>query len=627
MIGIVLGVSSFVVFLGLGEGLRENVLERVYVVDQVEVEPLRHNLGSISMSGSLFGRGTGLDDYTVEDILALPGVAAVYPKVRLSFPALLSGGGDLVGQTIQTEFLAEGMPEGLMASELPPPETPDLAFTDWDRDLDGEPFTCQAAPDAGLGFDVGCPPGRFCNAEGVCERVSCIPVDEVLATPSRAEALAAQRAIADAFGRRRVVVDVRELDEEFRREGWSAEYRVAISPEFGDDYVRPLPWALALRGARERVGQSANLGRTRVRAAAGQINSAVQAGREPNTPAVITRFSNQAIDLSYPPPPQMYSQDERECVDSPSYCTTDTRVCEMPIPAVASPFLLELINSSVATAMSGGDRSIPGVTEATLLGLTVDVRFGRGFLGSARQLEEQGRMSRRARLVGWSWRSMRIGSTIPLTYVQRLNSAYVGEETEGQYHALLVVAESSDRLAGVVQLLEDDIGVAIGSEYQQAKRGSLLITLLTVGLMFISALIIMLAALNITHTFLMVVAERRKEIGVLRAVGAQRRHIMGLILSEAAIIGIAGATFGFGLSFLGAELADRLLECRVPDWAWVQQWCIPDFPFKPNSFFAFKPWILWAGAGVALIFSLLGAALPAYRASRVDPAEALRSGD
>jgi ABC-type antimicrobial peptide transport system permease subunit len=50
---------------------------------------------------------------------------------------------------------------------------------------------------------------------------------------------------------------------------------------------------------------------------------------------------------------------------------------------------------------------------------------------------------------------------------------------------------------------------------------------------------------------------------------------------------------------------------------------LPDFPFKPESFFVFPAWLWLAGIGFAALFAGLGAAGPARRAARTDPAQAL----
>ncbi|MBN1944690.1 MAG: ABC transporter permease [Bradymonadales bacterium] len=590
MVGIVLGVSSFIVFLALGQGLRQNVLQRVFVVDQLEVVPRRYHLGAFETSGGLFAGGTGLDDYTVEDLREIPGVLAVYPKMQLSFPSIMKGGEQFFGQTLMTELIAEGLPADLVSQDLPPPEHPYDAFMDWD----GDGFSCASPGAAGTGEAVGCPPGRRCNEQGECEQMPCNPSEEVLAAPNHRLATLAQEYLATRLPPQRYQFAIRELPAELLPPDQPLPFRLTVAELHRDRARELLPDFLAVQSAMRHAHYAVDLTRQTHRA---QIE---RRGAR--------RLPIPVVDVV------LLTGNDGVCSDPPSYCAEDTRRCEMPIPVVASPFLMEIYNTSIQNVLSGSTRSMPRVTPEALVGFTFWGEMGRGFLGRSERVEEIGIVSRKFRLVGWSVRAIRLGVSIPLEYVRRYNMLYRGEQVSDEYHSILVVAEKSADLARIAMVVQDDLNLSIDAAYEQAKRGSLMITLLTLGLLLISLLIIGLASLNITHTFLMVVTERRKEIGVLRAVGARRWHIKTVVLTEAVVIGLVGSALAVGLALAVAALADGVLGRYVPD-----------FPFKPDSLFAFHPLIIAAGAGVGLLFSLIGAYLPASRASRLDPAVTLRA--
>jgi ABC-type lipoprotein release transport system permease subunit len=572
-VGIVLGISSFVLFLGLGQGLRQNVLERVFVIDQIEVVPRRYDVGALSLSGGLFGGGTGIDPYTIADLSALPGVEEVYPKQQLSFPSMAWGGQQLFGTDLWVEFIADGMPDDLISNDLEAPIDDTFLFRDWDRDtVDGAlPFTCGEGGTEPT--ESACPPGRTCSPGGICVREQCEPPDEVLASATVASANNVRDILNARLGRRRTRASVRTLEPESDTLGsGTLLYRVAVTSGMAEEARNLLDGAL--------TGETA-------------LNS------------------------------QIVPEETGSC-DSPAYCTNDTRQCEMPIPVVASPFLMEVYNTSIQNILSGSDQSIPSLSQDALLGFTFNVRLGQSYLGEASQLGESGgSVDRRIRLVGWSPRAVRLGVTMPLSYVQRFNQRFKGESAEEEYHAALVIAESGDRLANIVDQVENELNLSIGPEYEQAKRGGLMILLLTIGLLIISLVIVLLASLNIGHTFLLVIGERRQEIGLLRSVGATRLTIQRLILTEAGVMGFLGASLGVTLALLFASTIDRLLDCRLPET--LTGWCLPDFPFKPDSFFAFNGWIFMAGFIISVLFSILGASIPAYRASNLDPADALRA--
>ena len=111
--------------------------------------------------------------------------------------------------------------------------------------------------------------------------------------------------------------------------------------------------------------------------------------------------------------------------------------------------------------------------------------------------------------------------------------------------------------------------------------------------------------------FYMIIYQRKRELGLFRALGASRNHVRLIILGEAAFIGLfggmLGAASGFGIS-------------RFVDWVAAQ---LPEFPYKPDTFFSFPSWVWFAAIGIAVIFCIFGAFFPANTAARREPAAAL----
>jgi ABC-type antimicrobial peptide transport system permease subunit len=114
------------------------------------------------------------------------------------------------------------------------------------------------------------------------------------------------------------------------------------------------------------------------------------------------------------------------------------------------------------------------------------------------------------------------------------------------------------------------------------------------------------------HVFYLVVMMRRREIGVLRAVGARRGDIRALIVFEAAVVGLIAGVIGLLCAIAAGAATDRFAAARMPD-----------FPFKPDTFFDFSPTLLAVVLALAVIACVIGALPPAYRAASGDPSEAL----
>lgn len=286
--------------------------------------------------------------------------------------------------------------------------------------------------------------------------------------------------------------------------------------------------------------------------------------------------------------------------------------CAMPIPVVLSPRLLEIYNGSVQTALGGAQGAmskLPKLSEKALIGFGFEGLFGRSYLGSSAR---GGHVTRRMRIVGFSDKAMNLGATMPLGYVERLNARFGKAGDASEYHAILVDTASNDVVPAVARAITEGLGFALSDAYQNAQRAGLLILLITLVFNLISLVILAIAAVNIMHTFLMIILERRRELALMRAVGATRADIRRLVLGEATVLGLIGGLLGVGLGLLATLATDALFDAQVAD-----------FPFKPDSLFLVEGWIFALGIGVAVLFCWLGALLPALRAGRIDPASAL----
>ena len=290
-----------------------------------------------------------------------------------------------------------------------------------------------------------------------------------------------------------------------------------------------------------------------------------------------------------------------------SYCAEDTSRCELPVPAIVSHHLLELYNGSLATAFSSTSRKLPRLSQAAILGFQVNVTFGQSFLGKSTQGKP---LTRRLKLVGFSDKAITLGVTLPLAYVKRLNARFNGEEAARTYQSMLLSVTDQGQVPRIAKQVKD-AGFDLADKTERAEQAGMLINIITLVFSLISVIIVGIAAVNISHTFFMIVFQRKREIGVLRAVGASRADVRVLILSEALLIGLVAGLAGAAIGFGAARAAD-LLGSRLPD-----------FPYKPDTFFEFPMWLWPTAIGFAALFCLFGAFFPANAAARLEPAEAL----
>ncbi len=147
---------------------------------------------------------------------------------------------------------------------------------------------------------------------------------------------------------------------------------------------------------------------------------------------------------------------------------------------------------------------------------------------------------------------------------------------------------------------EDDITVitqdAVVATFDRIFRA------LTFTVAGIAAISLSVAGILVMNVMLVAVSQRTSEIGLLKALGASGRQILLLFLAEAGLLSAAGAAIGLGLGLASTELARRL---------WPVLEMVPPL------------WAVLAGLAVALGTGLVFGVMPARRAARLDPVQAL----
>jgi ABC-type antimicrobial peptide transport system permease subunit len=296
------------------------------------------------------------------------------------------------------------------------------------------------------------------------------------------------------------------------------------------------------------------------------------------------------------------------------YCDEGDRRCHHRVPVVMSPTMIELYNSQFAKSHGLPIADEDFVKFMTERGGLSAMRFSIGLglttiAGTNTSIQHKPRRVE-AVLVGISDKSMPIGMTAPIDYIRRWNREFLGDEAATAYSSIVVTLKDRNDQAVFDQWLEDDLDLRI--EDSLGEKFATVVFVVRVVLLVISFVIIGISAINIAHNFFMQVTERRRELGLLRAVGATRSDVRMVVLGEAALIGILGGVMGILLGYLLALGID-----------WGSAHYLPRFPYKPDTWFSFKWWILAMGLGFAGGFAVLGGYLPARRASNMEPAQAL----
>lgn len=154
-----------------------------------------------------------------------------------------------------------------------------------------------------------------------------------------------------------------------------------------------------------------------------------------------------------------------------------------------------------------------------------------------------------------------------------------------------------------------------GSLFQAVKMEKIVIAALL-------CIIIAVAAFNIVSSLVLMVADKRSDIAVLRTLGLTARQVMAIFVVQGSAVGVAGTLIGALIGCLVAQSLNSIMGFFEALFGWQI--------FNPDVFFITQlPSVLmWQDVaficGLALTLSVVATLYPAYRAAKIEPAEALR---
>jgi putative ABC transport system permease protein len=213
------------------------------------------------------------------------------------------------------------------------------------------------------------------------------------------------------------------------------------------------------------------------------------------------------------------------------------------------------------------------------------------------------------------------GIYLPLAVAEKLEVVQQGDLREmsraapatGTRYAALNVRASSPNAVAQIESSVTHMGFATFSLIDVTRNLRTFFAIFDMFLGIFGSLALAVASLGIINTLVMAILERRREIGVLKALGAADRDVQRLFFAEAGVMGLMGGLFGVALGWaIGRAI-------QIATMIYLKRQGVN----APNIWTV--PWWLVAGAIVfSVVVSLASGIYPASRAAKLDPVEALR---
>lgn len=200
-----------------------------------------------------------------------------------------------------------------------------------------------------------------------------------------------------------------------------------------------------------------------------------------------------------------------------------------------------------------------------------------------------------------------------LNMIQPADLRLVMRPAQGKsYIALIVRVAKSSEVSGVEDAIKKD-GFNTFSILDASKGITRFFTILDLFLGIFGSLALAVASLGIINTLVMAILERRREIGIMKAIGASNGDVKSIFFYEAGAMGLLGGSLGVALGWTIGTVIN--FGANI----YLQRQQLP-----PEKFWYVPWWLVASAIGFSIVVSLIAGLYPASRAARLDPVQALR---
>lgn len=196
---------------------------------------------------------------------------------------------------------------------------------------------------------------------------------------------------------------------------------------------------------------------------------------------------------------------------------------------------------------------------------------------------------------------------VPMPVVQRLF------ETGDKVSYLSVKVDNLALTEGYIQKIKDTVNLGVISDKQMLKGVLSIVGTVNITLQMIAAVSVLAAAFGIINTMMTATYERKREIGILQALGAKQRTIFTIFLLESGFYGIIGGITGV---FVG-------LFVSITAAPYITQNAVTSFVKGSGGGALIDPTTVFGSILFSTLVAIVAGVYPAWRAARLSPVEAI----
>ena len=185
-----------------------------------------------------------------------------------------------------------------------------------------------------------------------------------------------------------------------------------------------------------------------------------------------------------------------------------------------------------------------------------------------------------------------------------------------RYQNVMVYADDMQNVSGIANKIKE-AGYNVYSVVNELNKVDAIFLFVKLGLLFVGAIAVLIAAIGIYNTMTMAVTERTQDIGIMKAIGASPSSIRSIFLMESSFIGVVGTLIGTLVAFLVSSAANQIIPLILNSQNEDQEAFEFVFSYIPLT-------LIWVSAAISIGIAVLSGMRPARRATEIDVLQALR---